>query len=343
MKPRDYLLLPYYLASLASGAKSFRDNPLIGSHKLNERGLHATRIKLAEKMAKSKRKRLAHLIQPDHLKSFERDGFVCIHDVLHEKDFKNLVHEVEHTEFEAREMKQGQTVTRFITLTPTHLKSLPVLGSFIQGELFQGLLRYGACWNGDPLVTLHTVFSPGPDSADPQSLLHTDTFHATAKGWLFLRDVELEDGPFSYVPGSHYATAGRLEWEYQQSLTAAESEIGHHSRGSFRATPEEVNAMGYPEAIPLSVPANTLVIADTRGFHARTPSQRPSVRLGIYGSSRRNPFLPWTGGDLLDVPGLRNRRAQLLDFQRDILSKMTGNPDGQPPVGIVYPTAPPKD
>lgn len=342
MSFNKYLLFPYYLASLASGAKSFRDNPIIGSYKLNSLGLHESRVKMAENMAKSKRKRLSHLVEKSHAKNFERDGFVVIPDVLPKSDFTNLVREVEQTSFEAREMKQGKTVTRFITLKPAHLRQLPYLASFIHGSLFQGLLRYSACWNGDPLVTLHTVFSPGPSSGDPQSVLHSDTFHATAKGWFFLRDVELEDGPFSYVPGSHYATPGRLEWEQRQSLIAADSDIRLHARGSFRASPEEIHSMGYPEAVPLAVPANTLVIADTHGFHARHPSKRPAVRLGVYGSSRRNPFIPWTGGDMMDIPGLRGRRAQFLDFQRDTLSWISGKPDGQPPVGLVRPADPAK-
>ncbi|NND91978.1 MAG: hypothetical protein HKN42_14050 [Granulosicoccus sp.] len=41
---------------------------------------------------------------------------------------------------------------------------------------------------------------------DPQSDLHSDTFPATAKAWLFLADVGKEDGPFCHVAGSHKFT-----------------------------------------------------------------------------------------------------------------------------------------
>lgn len=339
---RSKFLLPFHLAALASGAKSFRDNPLIGSERLNAWGLHTARLKLAERMARAKRRRLAHLLEPEHLRSFERDGFVAVPGLLPDPDFKALLAEVEQTEFEAREMKQGRTVTRFITLSPGTLHSLPYLRSLVRHPLFQGLLRYGACWNGDPLVTLHTVLPPGPDADDPQSVLHTDTFHACAKGWFFLRDVEMEDGPFSYVPGSHYASPQRLAWERRQSLAAARSDNPYHARGSFRVSVEEVRDMGYADPLPLTVPANTLVVADTHGFHARVPSQRPAVRLAVYGSLRRNPFIPWSGGDLLDLPGLRGRRAQLLDLRRDLVSRLGGRPDGQPVVGYLHPTDPPR-
>lgn len=341
MKLTDPLLFPYYLLSLASGAKSFIDNPLIGSEKLNQLGLHRQRLILAEKLAKIKRQRLQHLLPATHRTAFEKNGYVVIKDAMPPDQFRRLLSEVEQNRFIAREMKQGETVTRFITLPPARIKTLPNLRKFVNSDLFQGTMRYGACWNADPLFTLHTVFSPGVSSGDPQSLLHSDTFHATAKGWYFLHDVALEDGPFTYVPGSHYATPGRLEWEHRQSLQAAIASNPHHARGSFRATPAEVKQMGYAAAVPLAVPANTLVIADTHGFHARLPSTKPSVRLAVYGSSRGNPFLPWTGFDFLDLPGLKGRRAQLLDLQRDLLATLTGKADSQPKVGILFPTDPP--
>ena len=332
------LLSPYYLLSLASGAKSFRDNPFIGSYKLNSLGLHVSRVSIAEKLARYKRKQLSSQLEAKHLREFERNGFVVIQNALPKSDFTNMVQQLEQTSFEAHEMKQGGTVTRFISLTPSHFKQHPHLASLVNSNLFRGLFHYGACSNGDPYVALHTVFSPGPESGDPQTVLHTDTFHATAKGWFFLKDVELDDGPFSYVPGSHYATPGRLEWEQNQSLSAFSSDNPYHARGSFRATPDEIHAMGYDDAVPLAVPANTLVIADTHGFHARMPSKRPAVRFGVYGSLRRNPYLPWTGGDVMSLPGLRGRRAQIQDILRDTQSWLTGKPDGQPSVGFVRPT-----
>ena len=59
----------------------------------------------------------------------------------------------------------------------------------------------------------------------------------------------------------------------------------------------------------MAVPANTLVVADTSGFHARTQSLRPSHRVEIYATFRRSPFLPWTGGHLLALPWISGRHA----------------------------------
>ena len=47
MNPLRYILFPWWLAELATGAKAFSDNPLIGSPTLNRWGLHVGRVRLA--------------------------------------------------------------------------------------------------------------------------------------------------------------------------------------------------------------------------------------------------------------------------------------------------------
>ena len=55
--------------------------------------------------------------------------------------------------------------------------------------------------------------------------------------------------------------------------------------------------MGFPEPRVFAVPANTLVVGDTFGFHARGPSTGRSLRVEICAYGRRSPFVPWTGLD----------------------------------------------
>jgi hypothetical protein len=90
MNPARYLLAPVWLAALATGAKSFRDNPVIGSQALNSRGLHARRAKLAHDLAWKRRARLAHLISPADRAAFDRDGFVLRENFLPPDDFARL-------------------------------------------------------------------------------------------------------------------------------------------------------------------------------------------------------------------------------------------------------------
>lgn len=338
---KDMLLFPLRAGALATGAKSFRGNPVLASPRLNKMGLHVKRVASAEKLAIWRQRGLQKLVTAEQAATISRDGYILIKNVLPGDVFSKLSEEVETTRFSAREMKQGDTVTRFITLPPSLLAGLPTLNNFVNGALFQGLLKYTSSFNHDPLVNIHTVLTdPTKGDPDPQTKFHSDTFHATAKGWFFLRDVEMADGPFSYVPGSHRMTKGRLDWEYEQSLCAAHDANAHHALGSFRANASDIKAMGYEEAIPFPVPANSLVIADTHGFHARCVSSRPSTRLAIYGSLRSNPFMPFSGLDVFSLPGLKGRKGDAIDLGRAALSRITGKPEGQPLVGMVKPGDP---
>lgn len=331
----DYALLPLRAPAILTGAKSFVDHPIIGSPALNARGLHAWRIRTAERMADSRRRRLAGLVGAADAAAFARDGFIKRENALPREAFDALRREVAKP-LPAREMRQGDAVTRFIDVSPEVMRACPTLARLVRGGLFLGALRYVASASGDPIFYVHTVITdPGKGQPDPQTAFHADTFHATAKGWLFLRDVEEADGPFTYVPGSHRLTPGRIAWERRQSVEAATAPNRLHARGSFRATVEQLAEMGYGAPVSFAVPANTLVVADTHGFHARGPSLRPSVRPAIYGSLRRNPFLPWTGLDPFSLPGLRARQGQLFGAWLDARERWLGKPSAQPRVGDV--------
>ena len=66
-----------------------------------------------------------------------------------------------------------------------------------------------------------------------------------------------------------------------------------------------------PEPQAVGFKENSLVVADTSGFHARGASRHPSTRIEIWGYGRRNLFLPWTGWDLQGLPGLKGGTVPL--------------------------------
>jgi hypothetical protein len=72
--------------------------------------------------------------------------------------------------------------------------------------------------------------------------------------------------------------------------------------------------LGLSQPHAFAVPANTLVVADTFGFHARGPSVRASLRVEIFALGRRSPFLPWTGLDPWTTAGLGQRTSLLWEF-----------------------------
>ena len=315
MKALSWISAPLWPLQLASGQKSFRANPLIGSAALNRRGLHLARVRIAERMAAARRTRLAARIDPALRAIYERDGFLVIERALPDEQFAALRRDLEEAPLRSWERREGSTVTRRASLDLPDIAGRAPLERLMASPLMADLLRYVAGCGGEPLIHLQTVLAEG-DAArpDPQNSLHMDTFHATAKAWLYLQDVGPEDGPLLYVPGSHRATPERLRWEHELSIRAAHDADPEIAAGSFRVAEEMLSALGYPAPRAMAVPANTLVVANTHGFHARKASARPTSRSEIYGSLRRNPFLPFTGFHLRSLPGLKGhlstRQAQ---------------------------------
>lgn len=293
--------------AVLTAEKSFRRNPVIGSHDLNKKGLHRRRVALAARMAERRRAAIAPLVDADERARFDRDGFVIRHDALPADLLARVREEIATRPRPAWEMRQGQTVNRVQPL-PHDGSALASLHTFVRRPDVANLIGYAAGRSGTTLTMLQTiVVDPTSGEPDPQAHLHADTFHPTAKFWLFLHDVGADEGPFAFVPGSHRLTPERLAWEDEQALSATSSGDPHHAAGSFRLEEHELSRLGYGPLEKFPVPGNTLVVADTYGFHRRVESLKPTVRTSLYGISRRNPFMPWNGLDVRALPYVRDR------------------------------------
>jgi len=313
-----WLCAPVWVLALATEAKSFKDNPILGSRRLNRAGLHIARVRLAQRLADSRRKRLAHLLDEQDRSDFDRDGFILKPDFLPAATLAAVERELASAAGQVREMEQGDAITRRMSLDAGALKHMPATRQLLQGEQWLGLLSYAGSFRCHPMNYLQTILAHArPAPADPQLQLHSDTFHPTVKAWLFLNDVGAEEGPFVYVPGSHRINRRRLAWLRRQSIDACTLDR-MSARGSLRVSRTALRRMGYPEPRAFAVKKNTLVVADTSGFHARGASRHPSTRIEIWGYGRRNPFLPWTGWDLLGLPGLKGRTVPLYWRARDL-------------------------
>jgi hypothetical protein len=127
----------------------------------------------------------------------------------------------------------------------------------------------------------HLILGATTGVTDPEADLHSDFFANTFKAWLYIKDVVPDDGPFVYVKGSHDVTIPRLKWIYRESL-------GKNS-GSRRISAEELKQSDLVETV-VAGPKNTLVIANTHGFHRRFVGVPMRDRLTISFFARANPF-----------------------------------------------------
>ena len=140
--------------------------------------------------------------------------------------------------------------------------------------------------------------------------------------------------PFVYVPGSHRLTPQRLEWERRMSIAASRQPNAspnaspNHNYDEpeprlVRAiSPAELPELGLPPPQTIAAPANTLIVADTFGFHARGPSARPTTRVEIWAMGRRNPLLPWTGLDPWSIAALGLRKPMIYWKSVDLLESV---------------------
>ncbi len=323
------LMMPLSWPLLFTSAKDFSAYPILGSPFLNAAGLHVWRKLLADRICQFRRSRMRKWL-PRHLTDqWDEAGVVRIDDFLDSDQWTAVCSDLARATFPMTEMTQSPASTRRANLdVQTCQGQYPGLLGLLRNENLMRLLEYAAGYRGKPLVAVQCIHSNIADSEgrhDPQTEWHSDTFHSTAKAWLFLHPVGANDGPFAYVPGSHRPTPARLAWDKAQSLVASTHPHRLHAKGSFRASEGELAAMGYGAPVVGNVPANTLMVADTSGFHRRCPSPAATVRVEIYFSLRRNPFLAGLYPSLLGLPWLRNHWAGCL-FALYVLMRRYGIP-----------------
>src|SRR5882672_3210725 len=87
---RRTLLMPFWLAQVATQEKFFARNPVIGNRWLNEHGLHTARVIAAEDRER-----------------FDRDGFIVKRDFLPPAVFADLTAQIRALRAPAREMTEG--------------------------------------------------------------------------------------------------------------------------------------------------------------------------------------------------------------------------------------------
>jgi len=321
MRVFRWLFAPVWALQLFTGTKTFGANPILGSKALNRSGLHVWRARLAHRLAARRREGLGRRLSEADREAFARDGVIEKPHFLPPADFAALAREVRGFRGLAAEVKEGDAITRRIALTPANLERLPACRALLRRPEWRALTRHVASFDVDPIVSIQTVFThvdlSGPD---PQLSPHIDTFHPTMKAWLFLQEVAAADGPFAYWPGSHRRTPRREAWERRKSIEASTGRKG----GAFRIGAADMKRLGYGAPRRFAVGANTLVVADTCGLHARSPSQGPTARIEIWASSRLNPFIPWAGGHWLER--LIGARAVTLNWRLTALRRRLGLP-----------------
>ena len=304
------------IADIVSARKEFSGG-LVGSPTLNRLGLHPLRMLATDALLKTRRLVLA----PKHSKSlchsdlasFLRDGLVLVHPFYPDHAFSALRAEVRaligetahafprpHNDSERGfggrrsfpggfDRFDGSTLNRFVEIDATRS---PLAAAAIRDPRLVHLCEMASGFRHAPeRFHIYETVQGNPENHDPQQDAHRDTFHSTVKVWLFLDAVSESDGPFAYAPGSHRVTANRLHWEYRRANEACAPQSRRRG-GSFRVSDAELHELDVGPIRTFPVPSNTLVLADVRGIHRRSPAASGAHRLALYASLRKWPFSP---------------------------------------------------
>ncbi len=280
----------------------------------SETTIHGARTTVANWCnATRKATALAFLMRGDEARSLRDNGIAVLPNFLPEDQFRRVRREAaramdsaerttpirERLEpgFGAQEVHtwgfdryDGGTLNRFIDLEP---EKMPAVSAVARDDRISRLCRVVLGTQIPPRRTMIYLTVNGNENRnhDIQKDLHRDSYYRKIKFWYFLDSVSVDDGPFVYVPGSHRLTRQRLIWEREQAHKFGIP--GWIRDRSYRIGEAELSDLALPQPQLVPVDGNTLVIADTFGFHRRGDALPGSRRLAIYAQKRPWPFTPF--------------------------------------------------
>ena len=273
---RAHIPSPSEFATLFTAEKTIED------HSLNLVGAQPLRAALA---------RLLYRIRPgsrDPLMAELAAGVLVIEDFLVPAEFAAVEREAEEFMSLSRPtwiVHNGTTEVCRHSLDQIDPELFPALAQWRTNQRVAELASsaerraYPRHREGGALVERLTLGDSSEPDEDAQ--LHIDTFFDTHKIWLYLDDVTAANAALVYVPGSHRLDRVRLRYEYRESVT--------RNRKSRRVGEDEVRSRGLQRRV-ISCRHNTLVVANTCGYHCRSVGETGASRRSLHREYRYNPF-----------------------------------------------------
>jgi hypothetical protein len=267
---------------------------IIDSRVLNRLGVQVARIFAARLLYRARLVRTSTSVA-SHVNTLIEDGVLVLPDFLAPEQLAAIRAECDGIQARGQQLRPstwGPNTLTSVWVRQLDAGDVPAIRAFFNDERLQAIAagaerRLLPALVQDAEVEFLVQGTPTPAaSTDPQTICHSDTFFNTHKIWFYLDDVTLAHGPLAYIRGSHRLTSARLGFAYEHSWKRDPS-----SDPSRRIGGAELDRCGGSEAV-LTCPANTLVIANTCGYHRRLQGQPGFRRRALQISLRANPFVP---------------------------------------------------
>jgi hypothetical protein len=283
-----------------------------GSAAANLLGLQFARIWVMNRQIARARRAYQRVRSPE-LATLERDGVLVLRDFLPPDTFAAVRREYECARadglLEAPDCFEDNGVVEQRIRVGKHKDRFPETRRALLGHERMRDLVAQTIGQAPPEVALViSVMMQSDETTAPERLIGSNYIHAdihfpTVKAWLYLNDIDESNGAFRYARGSHRLTPARLAYEYDASVRVARARmrtaVGRDvAYGLVRQpTAQQCARMGIQDEA-ISSPANTLVVANTMGFHRRGEFQPGLARemINIRFGDRKSKAAPRRDG-----------------------------------------------
>ena len=276
----------------------FSESYLVNSYFLNLLGLQAFRY-ISASLVYWLRGIFFKWDNSKEVKILKKEGLLIINNFLNMEDFEKF-----RDHFKSLQniglnkiLNDGDSSTERSTLSIEQIENNEILTKIVCSKKLINILescehkkfiknRFHNFGKYGQIVWLDKINNIGFTSIkDSQKTLHSDIFFHTHKVWYFPSEVNAQSGPLNFVKGSHKFSFKRMYLEYINSI----DERTNTQSPNIRNNKQPLNNYEKNSTI-CNVSANTLVIANTRGYHKRGNSFQGTSRMQLHFRVRRNPF-----------------------------------------------------
>jgi hypothetical protein len=265
-----------------------------GSVLANRLGLQFARIATVNGAFRLRRRTVDADIRP-FVEAYERDGVAVIENFLPAEVFEQIREESRQAHeaglFKSECVEDNSILEESLVLKKP--KQMPTTWETLAHH--EWLLRLVSAITRLPPpdeVELEISFmTKTPDAPQPKRLvgtnyLHADTHYPSAKAWLFLEDIDEENGAFVYAKGTQKMSLPKLAWEYTAAVRVAKAERDGTMKTTVPATIVRAPTSWQRKAMKVDElacggKANTLLVGNVGGFHKRGKFLEGRVRKQI--------------------------------------------------------------